>query len=506
MWRQYLYLGILAVYGAALIACRREKLPEGMEASSIRQPFCRLSAWILRRMQAAGGGRRFFRRSREDLVGKELILLDPPRGETQRQLAYTTDKLATALIFGILASFLALAVCSSEQENAEIVDGRYITRNGYEGTARDVTVIASENELGERRQLGEYVVHVEPRQYSTEQAAEKAEEAAALLPAAIRGENPDLDHVNHRLDLVRVLDGYPFRISWESSDYGVIDADGMVMTEAMDDPGGQEEDPGGQQVTLRARLSYGEFSYETSIPVRVIPADQTMAEREQKGISMAIEESERNSREDAELVLPSRADGVSLEWREPEEETDAVIFFLVLAAGVLCYVLNDRKIHEQAQKRSRQMQLDYPQVVSKMALFLGAGMSIRSVFRRLGQEYVQKERKEGEKRYVYEEILLVCHELESGVSEQEAYAHFGRRCGLREYTKLCSLLSQNLRKGNSELLRVLQGEAEEASEQRRQMARQLGEEAGTKLLAPMMLMLIITLVIIIIPAFFGFSV
>ena len=47
----------------------------------------------------------------------------------------------------------------------------------------------------------------------------------------------------------------------------------------------------------------------------------------------------------------------------------------------------------------------------------------------------------------------------------------------------------------------MQQEAAEAEKQRRDLAKQLGEKAGTKLLMPMMLLLIIVLLIVMVPAF-----
>ena len=70
--------------------------------------------------------------------------------------------------------------------------------------------------------------------------------------------------------------------------------------------------------------------------------------------------------------------------------------------------------------------------------------------------------------------------------------------------KLASLLTQNLRKGSSELSELLSKEAELAMEQRKNLAKRLGEEAGTKLLLPMMLMLSIIMVLIIVPALVKF--
>ena len=95
------------------------------------------------------------------------------------------------------------------------------------------------------------------------------------------------------------------------------------------------------------------------------------------------------------------------------------------------------------------------------------------------------------------------------VGEEEEYIrdaiHSRKLCGDGKYTKLCSLLVQNLRRGNDTLLEILQEEAENSFEERKNLARELGEEAGTKLLLPMMIMLGITMLIIIVPAYFGFS-
>ena len=101
---------------------------------------------------------------------------------------------------------------------------------------------------------------------------------------------------------------------------------------------------------------------------------------------------------------------------------------------------------------------------------------------------------------------MTCYELQSGRSEKEAYDHFGKRCQVQAYRKLCTLLSQNLRKGSNDLLRVLRQEADNAFTERKNLAKKLGEEAGTKLLLPMMMMLCIVMVVIMIPAYFSFIV
>ena len=90
---------------------------------------------------------------------------------------------------------------------------------------------------------------------------------------------------------------------------------------------------------------------------------------------------------------------------------------------------------------------------------------------------------------LYEEMLITCREIEGGISEEQAYERFGERCGERKFRKLGNLLTQNLRKGSRGLTVLLAQEVEESYEERKSEARKYGEEAGTKLLLPMVLMM-----------------
>ena len=69
---------------------------------------------------------------------------------------------------------------------------------------------------------------------------------------------------------------------------------------------------------------------------------------------------------------------------------------------------------------------------------------------------------------------------------------------------LCSLLLQNLKKGSKGMAEMLSYEVGQAFEERKNLAKRFGEEAGTKLLFPMILMLVIVMVVLIIPAFLSF--
>ena len=76
---------------------------------------------------------------------------------------------------------------------------------------------------------------------------------------------------------------------------------------------------------------------------------------------------------------------------------------------------------------------------------------------------------------------------------------------MNSYSKLLSLLIQNRQKGNDGLLKALKTEEANAFFLRIDQAKRAGEEAGTKLLFPMLCMLLIVMVIVMAPALMQFG-
>ena len=204
------------------------------------------------------------------------------------------------------------------------------------------------------------------------------------------------------------------------------------------------------------------------------------------------------------MALPLEYDNSRITWKEKEDDNSITLLFILLIAGAASFVLKDKELAAQIEKRNEGLLKDYPGIVSQMVLYLGAGMTMRNIIGKLSENYVAKRKAGQEKSFAYEELLRTTRELSAGKSESDAYEEFGYRCGGQQYTRLSTLLSQNLRKGNSELLRLLNEEARKAQEDRLDRARKAGEEAGTKLLLPMMLMLMIVMIIIMIPAYMTF--
>ena len=200
-------------------------------------------------------------------------------------------------------------------------------------------------------------------------------------------------------------------------------------------------------------------------------------------------------------------DGVTLEWREPKQYLlIKVLFFEIVIMVLLYFVVQERKRTEE-KERQDQMRLDYAEFVNKLLILLGSGMSLKQSLNRISARYLDKrQKKQTKKRFLYEELLVTNYEIQDGESERRAYQKFGERTGLSCYHRLVRILIQNLQTGNRGLCELLGQEATVALEERKALAKKLGEEAGTKMLLPLIMMLGIVIAIIMVPAMQSFSI
>ena len=200
--------------------------------------------------------------------------------------------------------------------------------------------------------------------------------------------------------------------------------------------------------------------------------------------------------------LPEEWEGNPLSWEYPADHSGTLFAALSLFAAVVVMIWKAREEEENRKKRYEELLLDYPGLIMEFTLLVQAGMTVRKVFQKMAMDYKNKEKKK--KRIAYEEILVTCFEMESGISEAEAYRRFGERCGQIKYKTFATLLIQNLQKGSRHMADLLEAESMEAWDERKRNARVLGEAASTKLLFPMILMLGVVMALIMIPAFLSF--
>lgn len=373
----------------------------------------------------------------------------------------------------------------------EASDG-IIRRNDYGKGSRTESLEAQVEGESEKISLE---IEVKERQYQATEVQEFFDKILGNLEEKVLGANESFSHVDQNLNLLSSIDGEPVEISWELDRYDLMNIKGEIMRE--------EIDPEGEIINLQAVLTYTENeAYQATYQqaVRVFPKEAEEKDKVASEISEKIQENQEENTSKETFVLPKTVNGKRISYYFPFDSRGLVLVVMSILILILLWLLGKQKGKELEDQRREQLLLDYPELVNKLTLFLGAGMTVKRAWRKILQDY-ETSLKDHDTRYIYEEMKLTYREIESGVPETESYENFGRRCNLPCYLKLGALLSQNLREGVKGLGEMLHIESLQAFEERKARAKRKGEEAGTKLLLPMFLMLAIVLVIVIMPAF-----
>lgn len=341
--------------------------------------------------------------------------------------------------------------------------------------------------IGQERVKG-MEVSVPERILSQKEQTELLDRAQQELETWISGK--DMDRVEEDLDLPTSFCGGLAEAVWQSSRYDLMDASGTIRK----DPVAEE----GELLTLGVRISCMEKQREYEFPVRVMPKGQETAERLLRKTKRSIQEEEGKPGKEAEL--PKELDGQTVVWKEHREPYGIWTAALTVLGCILLNYAYERDVMKEGQERQDELLAEYPSFLSRLTLLAQTGMPVRQIFGRLAQEGA----KPGAGP-VYEEVLRTFREMESGMTQLEAFENFGKRIRLAQYRKCASLLAQNVRKGTGELIAALGHEAENAFEERKAAAKRKGEEAQTRLLIPMLMMLGVVMILILVPACFSFG-
>ena len=171
---------------------------------------------------------------------------------------------------------------------------------------------------------------------------------------------------------------------------------------------------------------------------------------------------------------------------------DVLVTVILLVFAVAAFFYFGSALNKRIEKRSEEMLRDFSEIISKLALLTNAGMILSDAWREVAFT---------SNRIIYTEMQLAVEEIDNGVSEVEAFYHFGSRCLIPEIKKFTSTIVQGLVKGNSELASMLQQQSKEVWNSRKQNVRRKGEKAASKLMIPIYIMFIGILIMVVIPIF-----
>lgn len=416
-------------------------------------------------------------------------------------MKYKKENLKKYLLSAIAAAAVIGAVFTAKNSEEPISEGKII-RPDYNEESRNVAIHVYEE--GEEEPF--YIeMDIQPQKYSSTQIETVFEEVYEQVKVVMLGENESLSKITGNLNLVTKLEEYPVTLEWYSSDYTLVDYDGTVYNSGFL---ADEE----KLTELTLVLSYEEYSCQYPIDLCIYAPEVRTHDEKAFEIAAVLKNIEAENKGE-QIQFPENIHGKAVQYAYAQEEIPPVVVGILLS--VLIGMVWLKKHEEEAKKkklRQEQLAYDYSEVISKLTLLAGAGMTIRRAWEKIAYDYQERKetaeyaQKKHQSRYVYEEMLRTCKELKSGVSEKNAYERFGRRCNTKEYLKLSSLLAQNVKKGSRDILKLLEEESYAAFETHKNLARKKGEEAGTKLLIPMIMMLIIVMVMMMFPAMMSFGI
>lgn len=388
-------------------------------------------------------------------------------------------------IFGVAA---VADILESSQESFTEIERQ---EPGQEGEELELTLDA-----GEILKDYSYTLNIEAQKVTKTQADEFFSKAKSEIEETFCGKNTSTEYITQP---VRMKESYQQGLvtaEWSLDNYEVMDLEGNPIQEALVLEG--------TLVNAQVELTCGFYKELYSFGFVVYPAPKTPQE---EILSKIIDNLKEQMAEegDSSIELPQEMDGVPLTWKKEKSHYAVKVLLFGVIIGVLLSLSKKERLQKEESTKKRKMELEYPEIVSKMLILLGCGMSVTQMWNKISAQYSEKRKKKQiEKSPAYEEILRTWREIEDGESERAAIKKFGERIGIRCYHRLSQLLIQNMEKGVQGISEQLEQEAENSFRERKQAARKIGEEAGTKLLLPMIIMLGVVMAIVMVPAFLKF--
>ncbi len=415
-------------------------------------------------------------------------MINPPRLSGKQKLCRFWHRWKLQILCVAAGLFMyELAQAAGSSENG-ISEG-YLERGDYGDSP--VTYDFMVEGLGEEALSCQ--VEIQPVKYDEEEALKVFDNIIGQLPEWMKGENESLSLVRTDLQLPSDFSEYGVKVFWKSENPEWVDSFGQVHT--------QDCPEKGAEVLLKATLVHGDYEKEAAFVIRVYPEVFTPEERMAQELCRRIQKEDSRNPTEKEVELPKEYDGHILSYREKQDKDYRLFFILGPLAAFLLYVRERKQEEKEKKKRSEALMLDYADVVYQLMVFIGAGLTVGQAWERIVMNYKSRlESKRCQKRPVYEEMALALGQMQCGQSEGKVIMEFGKRCRLQPYLKLTTLLEQNRRTGTKNLQQVLEQEMISAWEQQKNVARRMGEEAGTKLLLPLFLMLFVVMVLVMVPA------
>ncbi|MBQ8952331.1 MAG: type II secretion system F family protein [Eubacterium sp.] len=318
------------------------------------------------------------------------------------------------------------------------------------------------------------LLEVYPREYTEDEFGALSDKAFEYARAAMQGENESLYKVTKDLTLITSDESGTLSLKWHSDRPDVIGSTGKIY--------GADED-----VIMELTISDGVHERVEKIPVRTVSDTKDDSER----LMALLKEYERQNRTGESVRIPEEMEGYKLRVSRESSVKKQIILYSVLAAMAGAYIYHKlNELKERKGKRQDTLRREFYSFTSRLSLLMGAGINVKEAMRLAS---------EGSKELAGE-VRFTVNRIDAGLSEEKAYLEMSGRIAIPEYTRLMTMISQNINHGNSKLLMLMDQEVKNAMNMKREHMRKKGETASEKLLIPTALLLVIVIGVIMIPA------
>ena len=246
-------------------------------------------------------------------------------------------------------------------------------------------------------------------------------------------------------------------------------------------------------------------SNEYFIEAKVLKGDTTPIYELKTDLANKIEEIDKDTLDKKYLKLPRVIDDKKIIYKNKTNYSFLFVPVLLIAVCIILYIKTKFDEKEEEKRVNELLKIDYPQIITKILIYVSSGLTMRNSIRLIANTYEKKKEKGyvKEKRRAYEEMILAKKKLDNGVGEITVYEEMASNIKDRTYTRFINIIIQSIKNGNKDIKNILNLEVQDALFERKQRAKKLGEEASTKLVLPLMLMLLTIMIIIMVPAFMG---
>ena len=391
--------------------------------------------------------------------------------------------------------FLIVVFLLTGTEEGNLKEGNILNRPEYGENSLEVKIKAKLEEDGVEPE--ELSLEIEAEKYTQNEFEDLVQENIPELENYILDNNTSPDEITENMILPEMLFDTPVAIRWESDNEDVLKRSGELNKNR----DGEDD----SMVLLTAIFTYEDYKMSHTFGVMVKQKELSKQEKIAKSLFLKLEEVFEATKEEKEIILPKEVEGITVVYEEEKADNKKAVFLFIITGILLWGIALKEELESMEKQREKQLLVDYPGLISQFTLLLSAGLTISGAWRKIIEQY-ENQRQNGwkKRRYVYEEMTITLREMQNGISEVDAIGRFGTRIRLTQYLKFSTLLTQNIRKGSRGLIALLKVEEKLAYEERKEIAKRLGEEAGTKLLIPMIMMFGIVLAVILVPAFSNF--